>query len=169
MITEDQSNTADLTPDFPDLENKLNDSVRIAYQWFDAQTKKEVPLGNSVDLQHLIRDWGGREISQNDIEIAASIHPGTKGEYPRYNIDSGMTLPSAERLRGIVESFKDGTNEQHVLGNYRFYEVVKYSLDNERSVTRSFYAEGLPESQYDSQDFCTQHDNCQCYYCVYGR
>jgi len=169
MITADQIFRTKLILNLSHLEQEHDENVRIAYEWLDAQAITKAPMGKRDNILRLIDDWGGRKISQTDIDIAVYLHPDTKGDYPTYNIDSRLTLPSAERLRGIGESFRNRIEEQYMLVNYRFYEIVKYSVDTERSVNRSFYREKLPEPQYDPQEFCTQHDNCQCYYCVDGR
>jgi len=46
-------------------------------------------------------DWGGRGISQNDIDIAAHLHPEIKEEYSFYTISSPLKF---RRLNGS-ESF----------------------------------------------------------------
>ena len=70
---------------------------------------------------------------------------------------------------GVGESFKHGYEEEYMIENYRFYEIVKYTSADGPSIVRSFYREELPESRYEMDDFCAQQDNCKCYYCVYGR
>lgn len=129
----------------------------------------DILLEEKNNLKRLMDDWGGREISQNDIEIAAYLHPEIKGECPFYNISSQLAFPSAERLRGIGESFRHGYQEEYMIENYRYYEIVKYTSGDGPSISRSFYREELPESRYELDDFCTQHANCKCYYCVNGR
>ena len=82
-----------------------HDCVRIAYAWFDAQTK----LGNSTkrtpSLKHKIEKWAGRYVSTADVELAAYLHPEIHGTYPRFNISTRLTLPSDSRLNGISEAF----------------------------------------------------------------
>ena len=175
MITAQQVNKARLELKLLEQYHEHDDSVRIAYEWLDSQTitkfltGEQGAKGEKFNLKRLVSDWGGREIMQSDIAIAAYLHPEIKGDYPFYNISPQLIFPSAERLRGIGESFRHGFEEQYMIKNYRFYEIVKYTSDDGHSIVRSFYSEKLPESQNDQHDFCTQNDNCQCYYCVYGR
>ena len=172
MITIQQINKAKLELNILEQDHEYGDSFRIAYEWFDSQTITKTLMGekeDKVDLRRLMSDWAGREISENDTKIAAYLHPKIKGEYPFYNINPRLIYPSAERLRNIAESYIQDHEEQYMLKNYRFYEIVKYTSDDGLSVVRSFYSEQLPESQYDRHDFCTENDNCKCYYCVYGR
>lgn len=99
-----------------------NDCIRIAYEWLDAQTKTKHPVQRTRALKHIIEKWGGRYVSQTDVEVAAWLHPDIIGEYPRFNVSMRMTRPSARRLEGIGESGKHQ--------NYRETEsAYKYSRD----------------------------------------
>ncbi|MBM9515039.1 hypothetical protein [Desulfogranum marinum] len=88
------------------------DCIRIAYQWLDAQTKTMQPNKRSGwAIKHLIERWGGRYVSQSDVEVAAHLHPDIEGRYPYFNISSRLMDPNISRLEGIPEAF------QHM--NYR--------------------------------------------------
>ena len=78
-----------------------DDSIHIAYQWLDGQRRlKQLPR-NWGPLKHVIEDWGGRYVSQADVEVAAHLHPEIWGKYPRYNIPHRLTLPAERRLSDI--------------------------------------------------------------------
>jgi len=79
-----------------------DDSVRIAYQWLDAQitTKKKLRAGHP--LKEIIEIWGGRFVASSDVRVAAELHPRIRGMYPQFNISSRLTLPSCRRLLGIA-------------------------------------------------------------------
>jgi hypothetical protein len=168
MLTTQQINTVKMQLNLHKPYHENDDNVRIAYEWFDAQTQTNTLSQGEIDLKRLINEWSGGEIAQNDIDAAAYLHPNIKGTYPFYNNYSPLTLPSAERLRGIAESSRAGSQEKFMIENYRFYEVVKYT-SSLGQVVKSFHTEELPPSQYQMDDFCAKHDNCKCYYCVYGR
>lgn len=82
-----------------------NDCIRIAYEWLDAQKKTKNPSKKLYPLKHIIESWAGRYISRTDVDVAAFLHPDIHGIYPCFNISTRLTLPSAERLRGIPEAF----------------------------------------------------------------
>jgi len=90
-----------------DVFHEHDDCIRIAYEWFDAQTKTKSPYGRpwSADPKHFVECWGGRYVSQADVDVAAQLHPAIKGHYPNYNLKFAFTLPSVERLSGIEEAF----------------------------------------------------------------
>lgn len=83
-----------------------NDCIRIAYGWLDAQRKIKNPTRVTFALKHIIENWGGRYVSQSDVEVAAWLHPEIRGVYPNYNISSRLTLPSKARLSGVGEAGK---------------------------------------------------------------
>lgn len=83
-----------------------DDCIRIAYEWLDAQSKTKGVTRKTYALKHIIEEWGGRYVSQSDVEVAAQIHPLVRGVYPHFNISSGLTLPSQRRLEGIGEAGK---------------------------------------------------------------
>lgn len=145
-----------------------DENIRIAYEWLDAQQSTEMHLGRSFDLKSLISDWGGRNISQEDIAVSVLLHSRIKGDYPLYNINHRLTFPSAERLRKNITSLAAQRREKHLLHNYRYYEVVDYSSIDGRSVQQQFSTKTLPMPKDETLDYCETHD-CQCYYCVYGR
>jgi hypothetical protein len=78
-----------------------DDSIHIAYQWFDGQPKLKNLPRNWGPIKHVIEQWGGRYVSQDDVEVAAFLHPEIFGKYPRYNIQNRLTLPAKNRLLGI--------------------------------------------------------------------
>jgi len=93
-------------------QHEHNDCVRIAYEWLDAQLKTVSPLRRAFALKHLIEKWGGRYVSQSDVEVAGQLHPKIKGNYPHYNISTKLTFPNKERLADVGEAFTH-TNYQN--------------------------------------------------------
>ena len=82
-----------------------DDSIRIAYEWLDAQHKTKQPNRRSTrPLKHMIERWSGRYVSMSDVEVAATLHPAIYGEYPWFNISSRTVRPSQRRLEGIGEA-----------------------------------------------------------------
>ena len=83
-----------------------DDCVRIAYEWLDAQDKTQGVTKKTFAIKHIIERWAGRYVSQSDVEVAAHLHPGIRGTYPRFNISSRLREPSLSRLEGIGEAGK---------------------------------------------------------------
>ncbi|WP_456638531.1 hypothetical protein [Bradyrhizobium sp. USDA 10063] len=81
-----------------------DDCIRIAYEWLDAQTKTKGVMRDRRPLKHIIEDWGGRYVSQSDVEVAAELHPEIRGTYPHFNISARLVLPSDVRLATIPEA-----------------------------------------------------------------
>ncbi|MCP3397102.1 MULTISPECIES: hypothetical protein [unclassified Bradyrhizobium] len=81
-----------------------DDSVRIAYQWLDAQTTTKRKLRRAYPLKEIVEIWGGRYVASFDVAVAAEIHPQIRGTYPQFNISPRLTLPSDHRLTGIAEA-----------------------------------------------------------------
>jgi hypothetical protein len=52
----------------------------------------------------MIEKWGGRYVSQSDVEVAAELHSKIKGSYPYFNISARLTRPSDARLANIAEA-----------------------------------------------------------------
>lgn len=49
-----------------------DDSIRIAYEWLDAQKRlKQLRVTNPRPLKHIIERWGNDYVSQDDVEVAA--------------------------------------------------------------------------------------------------
>jgi hypothetical protein len=97
-----------------------NDCIRIAYEWLDAQDIIVSKQSHAFALKHLIEKWGGRYVSQSDVEVAACMHPRIRGSYPRYNISARLTLPADDRLDGIGEAHTHPNyREQHVAERYK--------------------------------------------------
>jgi hypothetical protein len=105
-----------------------DDCIRIAYEWLDAQRKTKTPRWpRHYALKHLIERWAGRYVSQNDVEVAAELHPEIRGVYPSYNIGTRLVWPSEARLVGISEAMKhpnyrEGLNDtelEQIYGNRR--------------------------------------------------
>jgi hypothetical protein len=94
------SNTGEPNHEHPDC-------IRIAVQWLDAQRRLKSPAvgRGGWPLKHIIESWGGRYVSMNDVEVAATIL-GLRGIYPYFNISSRLTKPSLSRLEGIEEAMK---------------------------------------------------------------
>lgn len=80
------------------------DCVRIAYTWLDAQKKIQTSCRQSYPIKHYIEKWAGRYVSENDVEVAAYLHPEIKGKYPNFNISRNLTEPSRTRLTSIPEA-----------------------------------------------------------------
>lgn len=95
------------------------DCVRIAYEWLDAQKKLKHPRQHSAPLKHIIESWGGRYVSQSDVEVAAYLHKDIIGEYSRYNISARLVRPSLERLEGIGEALTHGPSECYTDDTYQ--------------------------------------------------
>ncbi len=82
-----------------------DDSIRIAYEWLDAQIPIKNPRSKVLPLKHIIESWGGRYVSLSDVEVAAHLHPHFKGVYPQYNFSTKLVEPSVKRLEQIAEAF----------------------------------------------------------------
>lgn len=97
-----------------------DDCIRIAYEWLDAQTKTKGLIRDAFALKHIIEKWGGRYVSQSDVEVAAELHPGIRGTYPHFNISSRLKLPSDARLANIPEArtHGDGPSERTIKETY---------------------------------------------------
>jgi hypothetical protein len=97
-----------------------DDCIRIAYEWLDAQTKTRGPIGRTLPIKHMIEKWGGRYVSQSDVEVAAELHPEIEGRYPHFNISARLVLPSDARLANIPEARTQGyvLTEEHVRNVY---------------------------------------------------
>ncbi|QKC86670.1 hypothetical protein EB232_33305 [Mesorhizobium sp. NZP2077] len=87
-----------------DHRHEHDDCIRIAYEWLDAQTKTKGIVQQTRPLKHIIQKWGGRYVSQSDVEVAAHMHPDIIGTYPRYNISARLVQPRETRLAGISEA-----------------------------------------------------------------
>jgi hypothetical protein len=100
-----------------------DDCIRIAYEWLDAQRKLRNPRWpRHHALKHHIERWAGRYVSQNDVEVAAELHPEIRGIYPSYNIGA-LIWPSESRLAGIGEAMKhpnyrEGLNDRELKSIY---------------------------------------------------
>ncbi|MDQ0316387.1 hypothetical protein J2S73_002844 [Amorphus orientalis] len=106
-----------------DVLHEHNDCVRIAYEWLDAQTKLKSANRKFRPLKHIIENWGGRYVSQTDVDLAAHLHPDIFGSYPYYNISSKLTRPSARRLSSIGEAGTQRYEEQPGSKTYASSEV----------------------------------------------
>ena len=106
----------------PDRHHEHNDSIRIAYEWLDAQKKIKNPTNCTFALKHLIENWAGRYVSMSDVEVAAYMHPEIRGKYPHFNISARLTEPSVDRLKNVSEAFKHSYRDQHKSSNYKIHE-----------------------------------------------
>lgn len=97
----------------PSQRHEHPDCIRIAYQWLDAQKKTKGTTTRTVALKHIIEKWGGRYVSQSDVEVAAALHPDIKGTYPHFNISARLTEPSKDRLNGLSEAFTHDYHARH--------------------------------------------------------
>lgn len=101
-----------------------NDCIRIAYQWLDAQYEADGVLTFAYPdprpIKHLIEQWGGRYVSQSDVEVAAHLHPNKSGLYPEFNLKKHLIEPTLDRLKGIEEAFThESKRALHNPANYK--------------------------------------------------
>ncbi|MFZ4288266.1 hypothetical protein [Variovorax sp. HJSM1_2] len=122
MLTDAQIEQAIQSLKLKDALHEHNDCVRIAYAWLDAQVNTQGATRTTRPLKHLIEKWGGRYVSQSDVEVAAHLHPKIRGKYPHYNISSRLTEPSTERLTGVSEAFTQDYRSGHAPKNYKIHE-----------------------------------------------
>lgn len=102
-----------------------DDCIRIAHEWLAAQTKTKEPVKIARPLKHLIEDWGGRYVSEQDVEVAAELHK-LRGTYPAFNISRRLVLPSDSRLAVNVETPPTGRREltaSYIKENYSAREL----------------------------------------------
>ncbi|MFK4617849.1 hypothetical protein ABIF50_001126 [Bradyrhizobium diazoefficiens] len=92
----------------PNNVHEHDDCIRIAFEWFDAQSTTKRLAKPTYPLKNIIEMWGGRYIATSDVEVAAELHPRIKGKYPHFNISSRLTLPSDRRLADIPEARTQG-------------------------------------------------------------
>lgn len=144
-----------------------DDQIRAAYQWLDAQNTTDTPLQKDCNLERLIGEWSGLDITYKDVAVAAGLHQSVRGDYPCLHIDSRFTFPSTERLRGIGSSFSFHAKDQPILDHYHHYEAATYMSGDDQGIILNFDRKLLPEAYFDPNDFCAQHANCECYYCVF--
>lgn len=103
MLTDEQIKAA-IDDLFDGYQPEHYDCVRIAYEWLDAQNLLKRSGLAWMPLKHLIERWGGRYVSENDVCIAARIHPRVFGTYPKFNLPINLTFPSKERLNDIGQA-----------------------------------------------------------------
>ena len=107
------------------------DCIRVAYQWLDAQRKTKRRIRKATyPIKHLIEKWAGRYISQVDVEVAATMHPEIKGEYPYYCISSILTEPDVSRLEDIPEAFTQDYRSWHNSESYGRSEGVGRNMSD---------------------------------------
>lgn len=90
-----------------------DDCIRMAYEWLDAQTK--IQTKRQYDWKHLIEHWCGRHITDDDMRVAAHIHPEVQREGEKLNLGKRLILPNFERLDGIGEAH----SQVPVMADYR--------------------------------------------------
>ena len=167
MTTKQRQHTNDKRQQ--NIPGNVDEKTRIAYEWLDAQHTLDRSISQKTDLQKLISTWGGKRIDIEYIDRAAHLHDQITGQYPKYNINYRFVLPSAERLRLLVQADRQASNMRFLLENYRSYERVKYAMAGGEALMISYETEEFPTSPYDWLDFCSRNNDCKCYYCVYGR
>ena len=145
-----------------------NDHIVIISEWFNAQQLVSSHPEVNLNLKRLIGDWGGVDISQAEIIAVVNNHDKFHGNYPHYNINPQLTFPSSERLRRKKKLIINPLKEQYMLENYRFYENINYSSADGHTVVASYTRIELPTAKNDDRDYCEKND-CECYYCFYGR
>jgi hypothetical protein len=87
-----------------DALHEHDDCIRIAYEWLDAQVTTKGITRVARPLKHIIEKWGGRYVSQSDVEVAAEMHRRIRGAYPFFNICRRLVRPSDRRLTGISQA-----------------------------------------------------------------
>ena len=95
-----------------DILHEHDDCIRMAYEWLDAQNTIGSRSNKYRPLKHIIEKWAGRYVSQSDVEVAASMHPGIRGTYPDFNLSARLVLPSDRRLEGIGEALTQNYRER---------------------------------------------------------
>jgi hypothetical protein len=81
-----------------------DDCIRMAYEWLDAQ--KTTKATRMDDWKHKVEHWCGRHITEDDVLVAALLHPRIEPQGYQLNISQRLVLPSFERLIGIGEAKK---------------------------------------------------------------
>lgn len=119
MLTDEQIEKAIQTLALKNANHEHHDCVRIAFEWLDAQKKLKHPRQTSRPLKHIIEKWGGRYVSQSDVEVAAYLHKDILGNYSCYNISARLVEPSTERLKGIGEALTHGPSKPYTMDTYR--------------------------------------------------
>jgi hypothetical protein len=71
-----------------EIDHGSDDRIRLAYNWLDAQPKRQTVNYRKWVSKHEIETWAGCYISQSDVEVAAEAHPDVVGKYPYFNIGS---------------------------------------------------------------------------------
>lgn len=107
---------------YNDKDFEHDDCIRIAYEWLDAQNKTQNIRKTSNSIKHLIEKWGGRYVSQSDVEVAAHLHTEVVGKYPLYNLSSGLTEPKKSRLNSIDQAFSQDQRDNHDTTKYKIKE-----------------------------------------------
>jgi len=118
VLTDEQIRVAIEKVKRPESNHEHPDCVRIAYAWLDAQANTKHAQQSMRPLKHIIERWGGRYVSQTDVEAAALLHPRIKGSYPSYNISSRLIEPSDARLAPIGQAFAHDYRDRHSLKDY---------------------------------------------------
>ena len=111
-----------------EADHKNNDSIRIVYEWLDAQIVTKIPKTQAYNLKHWIREWAGFYISNSDVEVATFLHPDICGKFPHYNISKRYTDPSIKRLNEIPNAFKHDYRGSHRPEAYKYYEEAGVRL-----------------------------------------
>ncbi|WP_417733415.1 hypothetical protein [Roseovarius sp.] len=124
MLTTKQIENGKMNAPTPhERHHEHDDCIRMAYEWLDAQKRTKQPTSKPFALKHIIENWGGRYVSQSDVEVAAWLHPDIKGTYPYFNISARLTLPSESRLEGIGEAYKHNSSPKRIDQSiYKFTE-----------------------------------------------
>lgn len=104
------------------------DSVRIAYQWLDAQKSLKGVHLHISPIKHVIEFWGCRYVSQYDLDAAVLLHPRFKGSNDCYNLSKDLILPAMFRLEGIKEAgLHMDYRERNRMENFKYAEIISNS------------------------------------------
>jgi len=119
MLTDEQIENAIQKLALKNAHHEHHDCVRISYEWLDAQKKLKHPRRSSRPLKHIIEKWGGRYVSQSDVEVAAYLHKDIAGDYPNFNISARLVEPLTDRLKGIGEALTHGPSKPYSENTYK--------------------------------------------------
>lgn len=99
-----------------------NDCVRIAYEWLSAQKIVKSLQIPTYPLKHIIESWGGRYVSECDLDVAAHIL-GVPLVNRRIAISKRITLPCHSRLEHIGEAKTQWYSIRDAPRTYKLYEI----------------------------------------------
>lgn len=103
-LSDKQIDEAKAEANLPSPRHEHNDCIRMCYEWLSAQ--KTTKSKRQADWKHFVEDWCGRYVTEDDIKVAALLHPDIERDGAKLNISKRLVLPSFERLSGTGEAKK---------------------------------------------------------------